>query len=137
MGAGRFEGDWGRRVWIFDKLIWTVLTYSVEIWGWAEREGIERLEEIPEIDIRGRGMDIMVYGQGRASERKVERKGGEESLGIRKEIIGVKGRRVGWRVLRGNEEKVQGGRDTNRMGEEKRDIFLGERGEEGRSGGKE
>jgi len=34
----RFGGDWGRRIWLFDKLIWTVLSYGVEIWGWEERE---------------------------------------------------------------------------------------------------
>jgi len=32
-------------LWLFDRLIWTVLSYRVEIWGWKEREGIERIEE--------------------------------------------------------------------------------------------
>lgn len=27
------------------KLVWTVLSYGVEIWGWKEREGMERLED--------------------------------------------------------------------------------------------
>lgn len=30
---------------MFDKLIWTVLSYGVEIWRWAEREKLEKLEE--------------------------------------------------------------------------------------------
>jgi len=30
IGKRRFKGDWGRRLWLFDKLIWTVLSYGVE-----------------------------------------------------------------------------------------------------------
>jgi len=45
IGKRRFKGDWGRRLWLFDKLVWTVLSYGVEIWGWEERESIEKLEE--------------------------------------------------------------------------------------------
>jgi len=41
----RFGRDWNRRIWLFDRLIWTVMSYGVEIWGWKEREGMERLEE--------------------------------------------------------------------------------------------
>jgi len=32
-GKRKFGKDWGRRIWLFDKLIWTVLSYGVEIWG--------------------------------------------------------------------------------------------------------
>jgi len=32
IGKRRFRGDWGRRLWLFDKLIWTVLSYGVEVW---------------------------------------------------------------------------------------------------------
>ncbi|XP_077280504.1 uncharacterized protein LOC143907534 [Temnothorax americanus] len=45
IGKRRFGGDWGRRIWLFDKLIWTVISYGVEIWGWRERGEIERLQE--------------------------------------------------------------------------------------------
>lgn len=45
IGKRRYGKDWGRRLWMFDRLIWTVLRYRVEIWGWEEREKIERLEE--------------------------------------------------------------------------------------------
>lgn len=27
---------------MFDRLVWAVFSYGVEIWGWAEREGVER-----------------------------------------------------------------------------------------------
>jgi len=45
IGKRRFGRDIGRRLWLFDKLIWTVLSYGVEIWGWEERDGIEKVEE--------------------------------------------------------------------------------------------
>ncbi|XP_076278429.1 uncharacterized protein LOC143208167 [Lasioglossum baleicum] len=45
IGKRRFGKDWGRRIWLFDKLIWSVINYGVEIWGWKEREGIEKLQE--------------------------------------------------------------------------------------------
>ncbi|KYN11478.1 hypothetical protein ALC57_16367 [Trachymyrmex cornetzi] len=37
--------DWKRRVWLFDKLIWAMVSYGVEIWGWKERETVESLQE--------------------------------------------------------------------------------------------
>lgn len=45
IGKRRFGGDWGKRIWLFDRLIWSVMSYGVEIWGWKEREGIERVQE--------------------------------------------------------------------------------------------
>lgn len=33
-----------RSVWLFDALVWTVMSYGVEIWGWKER-GVERIQE--------------------------------------------------------------------------------------------
>lgn len=41
----RFGRDWGRRVWLFDRLVWTVMSYGVEVWSWKEREEMERLKE--------------------------------------------------------------------------------------------
>lgn len=45
IGKKRFKGDWGSRVWLFDRLVWSVINYGVEVWGWMEREGIERLHD--------------------------------------------------------------------------------------------
>lgn len=45
IGKRRFGKDWKRRVWLFDKLVWTVAGYGVEIWGWEEREKMESLQE--------------------------------------------------------------------------------------------
>lgn len=32
-------------MWLFNRFIWTVMSYGVEVWGWEERESIKRLEE--------------------------------------------------------------------------------------------
>lgn len=45
IGKRRYGKDWGRRLWLFDRLVWTVMGYGVEVWGWGERERMERLEE--------------------------------------------------------------------------------------------
>lgn len=45
IGKRRFGKDWGRRLWLFNRLVWTVLGYGVEIWWWKEREKVENLEE--------------------------------------------------------------------------------------------
>lgn len=45
IGKKRYGRDWGKRLWMFDRLVWTVMGYGVEIWGWKERDSIERLEE--------------------------------------------------------------------------------------------
>ncbi|XP_036148444.1 uncharacterized protein LOC118647508 [Monomorium pharaonis] len=45
IGKRRYGGDWGKRLWLFDRLVWTVMGYGVEIWGWKERDSLERLKE--------------------------------------------------------------------------------------------
>lgn len=46
MGKKRFGRDWGRKVWLLlVKLVWMVMPYGVEICGWKEKEGIEKLWE--------------------------------------------------------------------------------------------
>ncbi|XP_071581079.1 uncharacterized protein [Temnothorax nylanderi] len=44
-GLGDREEKIWERLWLFDRLVWTVMGYGAEIWGWREREGMERLEE--------------------------------------------------------------------------------------------
>jgi len=45
IGKRKFGKDVGKRIWLFDALVWTVLSYGAEIWGWKEREKMERVEE--------------------------------------------------------------------------------------------
>ena len=45
IGKRRFGKDWGRRVWLFEKLVWATVSYGVEVWGWKCRERVEGLQE--------------------------------------------------------------------------------------------
>lgn len=45
IGKRRYGRDWKKRLWLFDRLVWTVVGYGLDIWGWEEREGMERLKE--------------------------------------------------------------------------------------------
>ncbi|XP_076659971.1 uncharacterized protein LOC143363245 [Halictus rubicundus] len=45
IGKRRFGNDWGRRIWLFNMWVWSVISYGVEIWGWREWEVLERLQE--------------------------------------------------------------------------------------------
>ncbi|XP_050452139.1 probable multidrug resistance-associated protein lethal(2)03659 [Cataglyphis hispanica] len=42
IGKRKFKNDWGKRLWLFDKL---VMGYGVEIWEWRERKELEKLHE--------------------------------------------------------------------------------------------
>lgn len=45
IGKRKFGGDWGKRLWLFDALVWTVLAYGAELWRWTERDRIEKMQE--------------------------------------------------------------------------------------------
>jgi len=36
IGKRRLRKYWGKRLWLFDRLVWTMMGYDVEIWGWKE-----------------------------------------------------------------------------------------------------
>ncbi|XP_070522362.1 uncharacterized protein [Cardiocondyla obscurior] len=40
-----FGRDWLRRVWLFDKLVWSIASYGIKIWGWQERNEIKSMQE--------------------------------------------------------------------------------------------
>ena len=45
IGKRRVGKDWGKRVWLFDRLVWSVISYGVEIWGWKSRDRVEGLQD--------------------------------------------------------------------------------------------
>ncbi|XP_043468318.1 uncharacterized protein LOC122502364 [Leptopilina heterotoma] len=45
IGKRKFKDDWKRRIWLFDVLVWSVMSYGVEIWGWNEIGKMERMHE--------------------------------------------------------------------------------------------
>jgi len=38
IGKRKFGKDWSKRIWLFDKLVWSVINYGVEIWGWKKEK---------------------------------------------------------------------------------------------------
>jgi len=79
LGKRKFERDCGRRLWLFDRLVWTVLSYGVKIWRWKERKGVERIEERYEVVIGSECEDIGLSSKKgvvkREDEGKNEKKG--------------------------------------------------------------
>ncbi|XP_076660673.1 uncharacterized protein LOC143364045, partial [Halictus rubicundus] len=45
IGKRHFKDKYKRREWLFDVLVWPVMAYGVEIWGWEERKEVERTQE--------------------------------------------------------------------------------------------
>src|SRR5580765_890313 len=45
IGKRLWGKDWKRRMWLFDTLVWTVMGYGAEVWGWKERREIEGVHE--------------------------------------------------------------------------------------------
>lgn len=37
----KYGKNWERRIRIYDRLVWTVMKYEVEAWGWKERDKIK------------------------------------------------------------------------------------------------
>jgi len=77
LGKRRFGGDWRRRIWLFDRLIWTVVGYGVEIWGWKKREkqwkGFRRNIYCKMGTGGGRNINSRIFGKGENEQVVVEK----------------------------------------------------------------
>lgn len=45
LGKRRFDSEWDKRLWLCDALVWSVISYRVEIWGWKKRERVDSLNK--------------------------------------------------------------------------------------------
>ncbi|XP_071650744.1 uncharacterized protein [Temnothorax longispinosus] len=45
IGKRMWKKDCKRRTWLYDTLIWTVMGYGAEVWGWKERREVEGIHE--------------------------------------------------------------------------------------------
>jgi len=124
----RFGGNWGRRIWLFDRLIWTVLSYGVEIWGWKEREGMEKLEErylrwVFVLDRRTPGYLV----REEIKREKLRERAGKRAWGFEKRLEEGKGSklaRICWEELKGRSRE----RKTGSKWEMERRKFFQDRG---------
>lgn len=69
-GLGRNGRE--RRLWLFDRLVWTVLECKVEIWEWKERKDEETTEEISKMSYGTRQQNAKIHGERKTAKREVE-----------------------------------------------------------------
>jgi len=128
IGKRRYGKDWGRRLWLFDRLVWTVMEYGVEIWGWKEREGMERLEErylrwMLGVDRRTPGYLVREELQ----REKLKGRAGRRAWGYEKRLEQGRGNELARKCW---EEIKERGREGKKISdwERERERFFGERG---------
>lgn len=74
-----------RRLWLFD-LVWTIMFYGVEVWGWRKRKATESAEKVRKVGSRIRVGVARVHDKGRTKVRKIKIENGKKSLEFRKKI---------------------------------------------------
>ncbi|XP_071568694.1 uncharacterized protein [Temnothorax nylanderi] len=128
IGKRRFGKDWGKRMWLFDRLVWTVMGYGAEIWGWREREGMERLEERYirwVLGVDGKTPWYLVREE--LQREKLRGRAGISAWRFEKKLEEGKGSelaRLCWEELKGREKEGRAGSSWER----EREGFLEERG---------
>lgn len=68
-----------RRLWLF-ALVWTVMNYGVEVWGWRKIEELEKIGKIRKMGFWSRVGDARVYNKRRTEVGKIKNEGGKKSL---------------------------------------------------------
>jgi len=129
IGRMRFRGDWKRRMWLFDKLVWTVMSYGVEIWRWKERKRMERLQERYLrwiLGVEGRTPGYLIREEVKREKLRIRAR--KRAWKFEERLLGGGG--ASWQECaswnRGYDEK---GKRINRLDERKRKIF-GRKGSE-------
>ncbi|KYN11576.1 hypothetical protein ALC57_16268, partial [Trachymyrmex cornetzi] len=120
----RFGKDWKRRVWLFDKLIWAMVSYGVEIWGWKEREKQWRVYRK---GVERRTLGYLVREE--LQREKLRAKAGKRAWAFEERLrrgVGSRLARLCWEEAMGNlrkREKLEGWK-------RERAILCGKRGGE-------
>ncbi|XP_070529798.1 uncharacterized protein [Cardiocondyla obscurior] len=109
IGKRRFERDWSRRVWLFDKLVWSVASYGVEIWGCKKRNEMESMQERFLKWVLG----VKRYVPGYMVREELQRE----------KLKGIMGRRACKMVLGRNERKSEKRKGGREMGIGKKGVF--------------
>lgn len=126
IGKWRFGNDWGKRIWLFDKLVWTVMSYGVEIWGWREREEMERLEERFLRWILGIEWNTLGYMVREELQRfRLGGRGGRRAWGYEKRLEEGRGSELARMCLAEMKERFGSRRALTGWEEERREFFEG------------
>lgn len=67
-----------RRLWLF-ALVWTVMNYGVEVWGWRKIEELEKIGKIRKMGFWSRVGDAR-YNKRRTEVGQIKNEGGKKSL---------------------------------------------------------
>lgn len=124
IGKRKFGSEWGKRLWLFDRLVWTVASYGVEIWGWKERERVEKLEERYlrwVLGVEGRTPGYLVREE--LQRDKLEGRAGRRALGFEKRLEEGKGSKLARKCMREWRERWRKGKIREGWEEERKDFF--------------
>ncbi|XP_066590796.1 golgin subfamily A member 6-like protein 25 [Prorops nasuta] len=135
IGKRMFRDNFERRIWLYDRMVWPVLEYGAEVWGWEERG---RIEAMGERYLRWvMGVDWATPGYSVREECKREKmrmRAAKRAWDFEERLREGKGNRWARECLREIEERERKGGKRTRW-EEERKSFMEERGK--RRGGKE
>jgi len=136
IGKRRFGKDWGKRIWLFDRLVWTVMGYGVEIWGWKERERMEKLEEKYLRWVLGVEYSTPWYLVREELQReKIRCRAWRRAWGFERRLEEGRGGAIARKWLGGEERKSEDGKGSFGVGEGEREIRRGKRDSDERVGG--
>ena len=131
IGKRRFRGDWGKRVWLFDALVWTVMGYGVKVWGWKEREGLERMQEKYLKWLLGVEWGTPGYMIREELQRdKVKTRAGRRAWTFEGRLAEGKGSALARKCWEEMRERMERGKEISAWERERQDFFR-ERGIEG------
>jgi len=113
IGKKKFGSNWKRRIWLYDTLVWTV-GYGVEVWGWKERESIERMHErflkwILGVERRTPGYLVREEMQREIMRSRARRR----AWGIEKRLEEGKGSRIAQTCLKEIRDRVIKGKELS------------------------
>lgn len=122
IGKRRFGGDWAKKLWLFDKLIWSVMGYGVEIWGWVQRRNMEKLQEKYLRWMLRRTPGYLVRAE--LQRKKLRVRAGMRVWGFEKRLEEERGSELARKCWREVKKKVEG-RKWDRGGKKRKESFSG------------
>ncbi|XP_011883922.1 PREDICTED: golgin subfamily A member 6-like protein 22, partial [Vollenhovia emeryi] len=139
IGKRKFGKDWRRRLWLFDRLVYPVLEYGAEIWGWKEREKVEALHEKYlrwTLGVEGRTPGYIVREE--LQREKLRGRLGKRARGFEERLKEGKGSDLARKCWEERKERERKGKGESKWEKERRE-FLKKRGieEESEEGSEE
>ncbi|XP_068991496.1 trichohyalin-like [Neodiprion pinetum] len=132
IGKRRFGRDWEKRIWLFDRLVWTVIEYASEIWGWREWRAVEAVQDRFlrwTLGVDGRTPGYLVREE--LQREKLRIRAGRRAWNFERKLERGEGSELARRCWEEIRDKAEAGRQGSRW-ERERESFFAERGAESR-----